>query len=88
MLACQRLVTVGMWMTQDPNGYGAVAKALSHNLVAYVDQSYDTGTCRSARDIAGLSMGGFCAVQFAFEKRDRYAAAISLSGSVFSKSLR
>ena len=78
------------WYVDDPrpDGYGAVAKALTQDLVSFVDEGFNVGSCRSARAVAGLSMGGLGALQFAFENPDRYAAAISLSGSLFSKGLR
>jgi len=77
------------WYVDDvrPDGFGPVAQAMTSDLVAHVDQAFKTASCRSGRAVAGLSMGGFGAIQFAFEHPDKYAAAISLSGSLFSKGL-
>ena len=78
------------WYVDDKRGapgYGAVASALSRDLVDLIERRYSTAACRSGRAVGGLSMGGFGAVQLAFTNPDRYAAVISLSGSLFSRGL-
>lgn len=77
------------WYVDDvrPDGFGPIAQAMTSDLISHVDRSYQTVGCRSGRAIAGLSMGGFGAIQYAFENPDKYIAAISLSGSLFSEGL-
>jgi S-formylglutathione hydrolase FrmB len=50
------------------------------DLVAHVDATYRTISSRDGRGIAGLSMGGFGALQIAMRHEDRFAAAASHSG--------
>jgi len=50
------------------------------DLVADVDATYRTIASRDGRAIAGLSMGGFGALQLAMRHKDLYAAAASHSG--------
>ena len=76
------------WYVDDartgPASYGAVARALTQDLVSAVDVRYPTAACREARAVGGLSMGGFGAMVYAFDHPDLYVAAFSLSGSLFS----
>ena len=76
------------WYVDDarngPDSYGPMAEALTRDLVAAVDTRYPTAACRQARGVGGLSMGGFGAMVYAFGRPDLYAAAFSLSGSLFS----
>lgn len=67
----------------DPGGAGPMARALTTDLVRAIDLHYPTVACRSGRAIGGLSMGGYGALLYAFDRPDLYAAAISLSGSIF-----
>jgi len=67
----------------DPGGAGAVARALTTDLIAAVEARYPAAGCRASRAIGGLSMGGYGALLYAFDRPDLYAAAISLSGSIF-----
>jgi S-formylglutathione hydrolase FrmB len=50
------------------------------DLVGYVDSHYRTITSRDGRAIAGLSMGGYGALQLALRHQDEFAAAVSHSG--------
>jgi len=50
------------------------------DLVGYVDAHYRTIASRDGRAIAGLSMGGFGALQLAMRHPDAFAAAASHSG--------
>jgi S-formylglutathione hydrolase FrmB len=53
---------------------------ITKDLVAYVDAHYRTITTRDGRGIAGLSMGGFGALELAGRHPDLYAATASHSG--------
>lgn len=65
--------------------YGAVATALSTDLITGIESRYgEAARCRNMRAVGGLSMGGFGAMVAATERPDRYAMAFSLSGSIFS----
>jgi len=77
------------WYVDDARqkGFGAIAKALTGDLVHGIDKRYPSDACRQRRAIGGLSMGGFGAVLYAFKNQDKYSAAISLSGSLFPPGL-
>ncbi|GLK77197.1 esterase [Methylopila jiangsuensis] len=66
----------------DIGGEGAMETALTRDLVAAIDARLPTAACREGRAVAGLSMGGYGALLFAFDKPGRYGYAISLSGSI------
>ncbi|MBA3452091.1 MAG: hypothetical protein H0T42_03220 [Deltaproteobacteria bacterium] len=53
---------------------------ITQDLVAWVDRTYRTIATREGRAIAGLSMGGFGALQLGMRHPDLYAAAASHSG--------
>lgn len=55
---------------------------ISSELVAYIDSHYRTVADRSARAIAGLSMGGHGAMWNAIRHRDVFGAASSISGGL------
>lgn len=57
--------------------------AFATDLVDGVERRHPVGGCRLARAVGGLSMGGYGALLLAFAHPDRYAAAVSLSGSLF-----
>lgn len=78
------------WFVDDANddGYGPVAKAFTTDLIASIDNRYRTLACRDARAVGGLSMGGYGAMLYATTNPDKFRAAISLSGSLFSESLK
>jgi S-formylglutathione hydrolase FrmB len=71
------------WYVDNPDagGLGAVATALTSDLIAAVEQSLPVATCREGRAIGGVSMGGVGAAALAIEHPDLYVAAISLSGA-------
>ena len=75
------------WYVDDPapGGFGPVAQAFTDDLIAAVEARYPAARCRAARAVGGLSMGGYGAIMYAFSHPDRYAAAFSLSGSLFSE---
>ncbi len=53
---------------------------ITKDLVAWTDTTYRTIAKRTSRAIAGLSMGGFGALQLGLRHKDLYAAAVSHSG--------
>jgi S-formylglutathione hydrolase FrmB len=55
---------------------------IAKDLVGWVDAHYRTLARRDARAIAGLSMGGFGAMELALRHPDEFAAAASHSGAV------
>lgn len=52
---------------------------IARDLVQWVDRRYRTVRARSARGIAGHSMGGFGAVRIAMRNPDRYSAVYAMS---------
>jgi enterochelin esterase family protein len=67
----------------DPGGEGRLSEALTRDLVDHVDRVHPTAACRNGRAVGGLSMGGYGALLYAMDHPERYAAAFSLSGSLF-----
>jgi putative tributyrin esterase len=55
---------------------------LIDDLIPYVDSHYRTIADRSARAVAGLSMGGYGALLLGFKHYDKFAAAASMSGAL------
>lgn len=55
---------------------------IAKDLVGWVDAHYRTLTRRDGRAVAGLSMGGFGAMELALRHPDEFAAAASHSGAV------
>jgi S-formylglutathione hydrolase FrmB len=53
---------------------------ITKDLIDWVDRTYRTNPTREGRAIAGLSMGGFGALQLGMRHPDLYAAAASHSG--------
>lgn len=74
------------WYVDDArsNGYGNVAEALTTDFISGIDSLYPTAPCSASRAVGGLSMGGFGAILYALTKPQYFAAAISLSGSLFT----
>lgn len=68
----------------DPGGRGLWATAFMDDLVPWIEQRFAGLGRRGGRAIAGLSMGGFGALRFAFSHPDSFVAAASLSGALFS----
>lgn len=67
------------------DGSGRYATYIATDLVAAVDHSFRTVPERSARAIAGLSMGGFGAVYLALRYPEVFGAASSHSGALSSR---
>jgi S-formylglutathione hydrolase FrmB len=55
---------------------------IAKDLVGWVDATYHTIPKREARAIAGLSMGGFGAMELAMRHPDEFSAAASHSGAI------
>lgn len=55
---------------------------IAKDLVGWVDGHYRTLTRREGRAVAGLSMGGFGAMELALRHPDEFAAAASHSGAI------
>lgn len=66
----------------DPQGEGLMETAITRDLVNAIDRSLPTAACRGGRAAAGLSMGGYGALLFAFDKPHRFGFGVSLSGSL------
>lgn len=66
----------------DPGGEGMMATAITRDLVDEIDATVPTAACRAGRAVAGLSMGGYGALLFAFDHPREFGSAISLSGSI------
>lgn len=77
------------WYVDDivrDGGSGPVARAFLTDLLPAIEARYpQAAPCRAARAVGGLSMGGYGAMRFALERPDLFAAAFSLSGSLFSE---
>ena len=54
------------------------------DLIAYVDQTFQTDARREARVIGGLSMGGYGALKLALKHPDLFCSANSHSGALFA----
>ena len=61
-------VTIGDWET-----------FIAHDLVAYIDGHYRTIATRSARGIAGFSMGGYGTLRIAMKRPETFSAAYAMS---------
>ena len=68
------------WLPKTCVRHRAYETYIVDDLVADVDAHYRTITSRDGRAIAGLSMGGFGALELAMRHQDRFAAAASHSG--------
>lgn len=76
------------WYVDDtrPGGYGPMATAFLDEFIPGIEARYRAAaTCRAARSVGGLSMGGYGAMLYAFERPNMFVAAFSLSGSLFSE---
>lgn len=55
---------------------------ITEELVAKIDNTYNTAATKSSRAISGYSMGGHGALYLAFKHQDLYGATASMSGGV------
>ncbi|GLK68166.1 alpha/beta hydrolase [Hansschlegelia plantiphila] len=74
------------WYVNNPDatGEGMMATALTRDLVDAIDAKLPTADCRQGRAVAGLSMGGYGALLYAFDHPREFGSAISLSGSILT----
>lgn len=62
------------------DGYNEAARsAFFNDLMPHIEATYHVGTTRQQRGVAGLSAGGYGAVNFALERPELFAAAAALS---------
>ena len=75
------------WYVDDtrPDAFGRYATAFVQDLLPGVEHRHPASTCAGGRAMGGLSMGGYGAVLHAVSRPDLFAAAFSLSGSLFSE---
>lgn len=71
--------------SHDVGGPGAFGRAVSDEFVAMMEAQYPARAERGARAIAGLSMGGYGALRFAFARPDRFAAVVAMSPALWSR---
>ncbi|MGI4788887.1 MAG: alpha/beta hydrolase [Janthinobacterium lividum] len=64
------------------NSKAAFETYMTHDLIGFVDRTFQTIPARDGRVIAGLSMGGYGAFKLALKHPDLYCAAVSHSGAV------
>lgn len=57
----------------------AARSAFFNDLLPHIEATYHVGTTREQRGVAGLSAGGYGAVNFALERPELFAAAAALS---------
>jgi len=78
----------GLFMPDhEPHGTACVRTRnyetyIAKDLVGWVDAHYRTLARRDARAVAGLSMGGFGAMELALRHQDEFTAAASHSGAI------
>lgn len=68
--------------TDLPGEEGRYWTFLSQELPALVSRFFNVSTSREDTFVAGLSMGGYGALKWAFAQPERFAAAASFSGAV------
>jgi enterochelin esterase family protein len=78
------------WYIDDPrpDGFGPYAMAFMQDFMPGIEARYPIARCQQGRGIGGVSMGGYGAVLYALSDPDRFAAAFSLSGSLFGEDAR
>jgi S-formylglutathione hydrolase FrmB len=64
---------------------GAMAKAIGEELPAEIERRFGASTARGARALAGNSMGGFGALGIALAYPQRFVAAASMSGALWTQ---
>ncbi len=67
----------------DVKGPGNYETALLSDLPNAFEKRFAPHCERGSRAIAGISMGGFGALRFAFKRPDRYVAVASMSGAIW-----
>lgn len=67
-------------------GPGDYQRAILDDLLPAIEKRWHTDARREARAIAGISMGGFGALRFAFARPELFVAAASMSGAFWTRS--
>ena len=73
---------VGTWFVDAQGGGSRYATFLTRTLVPFVDARYRTVASRGARLVAGISMGGYGALRWAFAEPALFCAAGGLSPAI------
>ncbi|MBL8703012.1 MAG: prolyl oligopeptidase family serine peptidase [Alphaproteobacteria bacterium] len=67
-------------------GPGDYQRAILDDLLPAIEKQWRTDPRREARAVAGISMGGFGALRFAFARPELFVAAASMSGAFWTRS--
>ncbi|MFP4353575.1 MAG: alpha/beta hydrolase [Phycisphaerae bacterium] len=71
------------WYVNDPrNGGLAYEDHIVQDVIGFVDRTFDTVADRSARAVAGLSMGGYGAIMLGLKHPELFSAACGHSSAV------
>ena len=73
---------VGTWFTDSDDGTVMYGAFLASTLVPFIDGTFRTLPRRSARAVAGISMGGYGAVRWGLRSPELFAVAAGLSAAV------
>ncbi|WP_162848515.1 alpha/beta fold hydrolase [Paenibacillus nanensis] len=66
----------------DSGKFGAYESAVTQDLIAKIDEDYNTAADRSGRYLMGYSMGGYGALRYALEYPELFSAATLLSPAI------
>lgn len=72
------------WYVNDYKGEKPWADMFVKEFIPYIDSIYHTRPDKKFRAIAGLSMGGYGALQTAMRNTDMFVACVALSSGVFT----
>lgn len=67
----------------DSDAFGPVATAITRDLRQHVERRWPVRRDAAGRFVAGLSMGGYGALRFAFRAPNEWRGVASLSGAIF-----
>jgi enterochelin esterase-like enzyme len=84
MIASGTLPPIAVVMPMAGNSWYVMAAAFLEDVIPAIERRHTLASCRNARAVGGLSMGGYGAALYAITRPDLFTAAISLSGSLFS----
>ncbi|MBK6407852.1 MAG: hypothetical protein IPF66_24245 [Holophagales bacterium] len=79
---------VGTWFTDSDDGKVKYGAFLGSTLVPFVDDAFRTLPRRSARAVAGISMGGYGAIRWGLRSPELFTVAAGLSAAVQQLSRR
>jgi putative tributyrin esterase len=72
----------GFYTNNPTRPYAAYETYISRDVVGFIDCTLNTVPQKSARAIAGLSMGGYGAIKYALKYPGLFSSAASLSGAL------